>query len=110
MSTWPEPVERVAGVLRARAVDARLEEFEEGTATAAAAARAAGCEEWFVEDARATLAAADERLVDRLREGSRVHAARRVHELDDAAELLGELGVRPHVTTAARAVLAELTE
>ena len=44
MSGWPEPVERVAGVLRARAVDARLEEFEEGTATAAAAARAAGCD------------------------------------------------------------------
>jgi prolyl-tRNA editing enzyme YbaK/EbsC (Cys-tRNA(Pro) deacylase) len=45
VSRWPEPVERVAAVLRARAVDARLEEFEEGTATAAAAARAAGCDQ-----------------------------------------------------------------
>jgi prolyl-tRNA editing enzyme YbaK/EbsC (Cys-tRNA(Pro) deacylase) len=41
---WPEPVERVAAVLRARGIDARLEEFEEGTPTAAAAATAIGCE------------------------------------------------------------------
>jgi Cys-tRNA(Pro) deacylase len=41
---WPEPVERVAAVLRERGVDARLEEFRDGTPTAAAAATAAGCE------------------------------------------------------------------
>jgi len=40
---WPEPVERVAAVLRERGIDARLEEFPEGTPTAAAAARAVGC-------------------------------------------------------------------
>jgi Cys-tRNA(Pro) deacylase len=44
MDVWPEPVERVAAVLRGHAVDARLEEFEEGTPTAAAAAAAIGCE------------------------------------------------------------------
>ena len=44
MDNWPESVERVAAVLRERAVDARLEEFPEGTSTAAAAARAVGCE------------------------------------------------------------------
>ena len=44
MKTWPESVERVASVLRAQGVDARLEEFPEGTHTAAAAARAVGCE------------------------------------------------------------------
>ena len=44
MSGWPEPVERVAAVLRAAGVDARLEEFQEGTPTAAAAARSIGCE------------------------------------------------------------------
>jgi prolyl-tRNA editing enzyme YbaK/EbsC (Cys-tRNA(Pro) deacylase) len=44
MEAWPDPVERVAAVLRERAVDARLEEFPEGTHTAAAAARAVGCE------------------------------------------------------------------
>lgn len=44
MDSWPEPVERVASVLRAQGVDARLEEFEEGTSTAQSAARAIGCE------------------------------------------------------------------
>jgi Cys-tRNA(Pro) deacylase len=42
--SWPEPVERVAAVLRAGAIDARLEEFLEGTPTAEAAAEAAGCD------------------------------------------------------------------
>jgi Cys-tRNA(Pro) deacylase len=44
MTDWPEPVERVSAVLRAAAVDARIEEFEEGTPTAGDAARAIGCE------------------------------------------------------------------
>jgi Cys-tRNA(Pro) deacylase len=46
MSTnaWPEPVERVASVLRQAAVDARIEEFPEGTKTARDAAAAVGCE------------------------------------------------------------------
>ena len=42
-ATWPEPVERVAVYLREAGVEARLEELESGTATAADAARAAGC-------------------------------------------------------------------
>jgi len=37
-------VERVAALLRMQGTDARLEEFPEGTSTAAAAARAVGCE------------------------------------------------------------------
>jgi prolyl-tRNA editing enzyme YbaK/EbsC (Cys-tRNA(Pro) deacylase) len=40
---WPEPVERVAGVLRQSGVEARIEEFPGGTPTADAAAQAAGC-------------------------------------------------------------------
>jgi prolyl-tRNA editing enzyme YbaK/EbsC (Cys-tRNA(Pro) deacylase) len=44
VGTWPEPVERVSQVLRAAAVDARIEEFPEGTQTAREAAAAAGCE------------------------------------------------------------------
>jgi Cys-tRNA(Pro) deacylase len=42
-ATWPEPVERVAAYLREAGVDARLEEFEAGAATAEDAAKAAGC-------------------------------------------------------------------
>jgi len=41
---WPEPVERVSSVLRAAAVDARIEEFPVGTPTAREAARAIGCD------------------------------------------------------------------
>jgi len=42
--SWPEPVERVAAVLRAEAIDSRIEEFSEGAATAREAARAIGCD------------------------------------------------------------------
>jgi prolyl-tRNA editing enzyme YbaK/EbsC (Cys-tRNA(Pro) deacylase) len=44
VEAWPEPVERVAAVLREQPADARIEEFPEGTSTASAAARAIGCE------------------------------------------------------------------
>jgi prolyl-tRNA editing enzyme YbaK/EbsC (Cys-tRNA(Pro) deacylase) len=40
---WPEPVERVAAVLRQGGAEARIEEFPQGTPTAEAAAEAAGC-------------------------------------------------------------------
>jgi len=43
-STWPEPVERVSGALRTAAVDARIEQFDEGTPTARDAAKAIACE------------------------------------------------------------------
>jgi Cys-tRNA(Pro) deacylase len=42
--SWPEPVARVAAVLQAAAVDARIEQFPEGAATARAAAEAVGCD------------------------------------------------------------------
>jgi prolyl-tRNA editing enzyme YbaK/EbsC (Cys-tRNA(Pro) deacylase) len=44
MHRWPEPVERVSSALRAAAVDARIEEFPEGTPSAREAAAAVGCE------------------------------------------------------------------
>jgi prolyl-tRNA editing enzyme YbaK/EbsC (Cys-tRNA(Pro) deacylase) len=40
---WPQPVERVAAVLRQARVEARVEEFPQGTSTAEAAAEAVGC-------------------------------------------------------------------
>jgi Cys-tRNA(Pro) deacylase len=42
--SWPEPVARVAAVLQAAAVDARIEQFPAGAATARDAAEAVGCE------------------------------------------------------------------
>jgi prolyl-tRNA editing enzyme YbaK/EbsC (Cys-tRNA(Pro) deacylase) len=41
--SWPEAVERVAAFLRAGGVEARIEEFANGTPTAEDAARAVGC-------------------------------------------------------------------
>jgi prolyl-tRNA editing enzyme YbaK/EbsC (Cys-tRNA(Pro) deacylase) len=40
---WPEEVERVAAYLREAGVEARIEEFSDGTLTAEDAARAVGC-------------------------------------------------------------------
>ena len=44
MAEWPEQVQRVAAFLREAGAEATLEEFPEGTPTAAEAARAVGCE------------------------------------------------------------------
>ena len=43
VAAWPEPVERVSSFLRDAGADARIEEFSEGTPTAADAAAAVGC-------------------------------------------------------------------
>jgi 3-hydroxyisobutyrate dehydrogenase-like beta-hydroxyacid dehydrogenase len=75
-----------------------------------AAARAADIEDRFLRDAASTLAGADKNLVDRLLTGSRAHAARRAHELDDAAALLRELGIEPRLTLAARDVIGHAGE
>ena len=63
MERWPEPVARVAEVLKRAGVDARVEEFREGTPTASAAAKAVGSSRAqivkslvFVCDGRPTLA------------------------------------------------------
>jgi prolyl-tRNA editing enzyme YbaK/EbsC (Cys-tRNA(Pro) deacylase) len=60
---WPQPVERVAAVLRQARIEARVDEFPQGTPTAVAAAEAAGCSPaqivkslLFVCDGRPTLA------------------------------------------------------
>ncbi len=42
--SWPDSVERVSAVLRASAVEARIEQFTEGTPTARDAAKAVGCD------------------------------------------------------------------
>jgi 3-hydroxyisobutyrate dehydrogenase-like beta-hydroxyacid dehydrogenase len=70
-----------------------------------AAADAAGRRAWL-EDQVAGVIGRD--LLERLVEGSRRHAARRVDELDAACELLASLGVEPRVAAASRAVLAQL--
>ena len=101
MNTWPEPVERVAAVLRERAIDARLEEFPEGTPTAGAAARAVGCERAqivksivFVSDGLPVLA-----LVpgDRRADAAKVAAAAgaRYARMAKPEEVVGATGFEP---------------
>lgn len=43
VTAWPEPVERVSSFLRDSGAEARIQEFSEGTPTAADAAAAVGC-------------------------------------------------------------------
>jgi 3-hydroxyisobutyrate dehydrogenase-like beta-hydroxyacid dehydrogenase len=74
-----------------------------------AAAAALGCGEWLREDVVATLADADRTFVERLEHGSRVHAVRRVAEMEAAAEQLRSLGIEPRIATAAAEALRELT-
>jgi 3-hydroxyisobutyrate dehydrogenase-like beta-hydroxyacid dehydrogenase len=72
-----------------------------------AAAEASGNAEWLEQQLGDVIGRA---LVERLVEGSRRHAARRVDELDAACELLRSVGVEPRIAAAARAVLAGLLE
>jgi 3-hydroxyisobutyrate dehydrogenase-like beta-hydroxyacid dehydrogenase len=74
---------------------------------ATAAARAADCEGWMREEIGGVI---DPALAERLKSGSRMHAARRVRELADSSAMLRELGVEPHVCTAARRWLEALRD
>jgi 3-hydroxyisobutyrate dehydrogenase-like beta-hydroxyacid dehydrogenase len=69
------------------------------------AAEAAGHKAWLEGEIAAVVG---EPLLERLVDGSRRHAVRRLDELDAARELLLELGVEPRIAEASAAVLAEL--
>lgn len=83
--------------------------FMKGVAAAAVesleAARVAGAEDRLQADIAAVIGAP---LLERLLSGSRTHAGRRAHEMEAAAAYVEELGVTPHVATAAAAWLAQL--
>jgi 3-hydroxyisobutyrate dehydrogenase-like beta-hydroxyacid dehydrogenase len=88
--------------------------FMKGLAAAVGEALAAGeklgCEDWLYSEIEGALTGADARLLRRLVEGSRRHAARRVDEMSAAVEMLDELGVEPRVTAASEAWLRTLAE
>lgn len=69
------------------------------------AAAAAGHATWLEREIAAVVG---EPLLERLVEGSRRHAARRVDEMEAARELLLELGVEPRIAAASASVLTEL--
>ena len=86
--------------------------FMKGLAAALGEALAAGerlgCEDWLRTDIESTLVDADGRLLDRLAEGSRMHAVRRVEEMSSAVAMLEELGVEPRIAAASEAWLRSL--
>ena len=69
------------------------------------AVAAAGEDEWVRAEIAGVLG---EPLLDRFVEGSRIHAVRRIEEMEAAAELLRELGIEPRVAEAAAGVLRRL--
>jgi 3-hydroxyisobutyrate dehydrogenase-like beta-hydroxyacid dehydrogenase len=75
---------------------------------ALAAGRRLGCEEWLRADIAATMTDADAHLLDRLVEGSRIHAVRRVEEMSSAVAMLEELEVEPRIASASEAWLRSL--
>ena len=83
--------------------------FMKGIAAAAIeslqAAEAAGQRDWVEGQLAAVLG---EPLLERLLEGSRKHAARRVDEMEAARDLLVSLGIEPRIANASAALLAEL--
>jgi 3-hydroxyisobutyrate dehydrogenase-like beta-hydroxyacid dehydrogenase len=83
--------------------------FMKGLAASAieslAAAEAAGHAAWLRDQISGVIG---QQLLERLVEGSRAHATRRVDEMEAAADLLRELGVEPRIAEASAAMLAEL--
>jgi hypothetical protein len=71
------------------------------------AAEAAGHADWLEDEIAGVIGRP---LLERLLEGSRQHAARRVDEMEAACNLLLELGVEPRVAAASAALLAELAD
>lgn len=70
------------------------------------AAEAMGRREWLVEEIEKMIGRS---YLERALEGSRMHAVRRVDEMEAARDLLLELGVEPHIATASAAQLADLS-
>ena len=69
------------------------------------AAAAAGHADWLADEIAEVIGRP---LLDRLLEGSQVHAARRVDEMEAASQLLVELGVEPRIAHASAELLTEL--
>ncbi len=69
------------------------------------AAEAVGQAEWLEGEIAKVIGGS---FLERLVEGSRTHAVRRIEEMEAARELLEELGVEPRVAAASAGVLAEL--
>jgi 3-hydroxyisobutyrate dehydrogenase-like beta-hydroxyacid dehydrogenase len=74
------------------------------------AASLVGCAEWMRSEITNQLIEADASLFDRLIEGSRKHAVRRIEEMRAATDLLNDLHIEPRISQAALAWLQELAK
>jgi 3-hydroxyisobutyrate dehydrogenase len=77
---------------------------------AAAAGRAAGCEQWLRDQMAAELGPGGPALVERLLEGSARHAARRIPEVAESRAYLRDLGVPTDVCDASLSWLGRLRD
>jgi 3-hydroxyisobutyrate dehydrogenase-like beta-hydroxyacid dehydrogenase len=73
------------------------------------AGRALGFGDWIREEVAETLRTADGSLVDRLEQGTRQHATRRVDEMSAALELLQSSGLKAPITQATVDVLTGIS-
>ncbi len=73
-----------------------------------AVAEQLGFEDWLYADLERTLEDSDAALLQRLIDGSRLHAARRVDEMAAAVEMLEDAGVEPRIASASEAWLRSL--
>jgi prolyl-tRNA editing enzyme YbaK/EbsC (Cys-tRNA(Pro) deacylase) len=80
----PEPVARVASFVRTNGAEARIEEFPEGTPTAADAARAVGCK--LGQIVKSVVVACDARYVVALIPGDRRADIRKIAEAAGCAK------------------------
>jgi 3-hydroxyisobutyrate dehydrogenase-like beta-hydroxyacid dehydrogenase len=74
------------------------------------AAQHLGCEDWLFENITTTLEGMGSKTVERLLEGSRVHAVRRSDEMQAAAQMLQDLGLEPRMAGATETWLRTLSE
>ena len=77
---------------------------------ALAAGEAAGCGDWLHDNIGTELAGFDEAAIDRLIDGTHRHARRRADEMTAATQQLGELGITPRISAAARDLLIDLRD
>lgn len=61
-------------------------------------AHQAGCEQWLWKNLIDEFTAMDDKMLQRLVQGTGIHAARRYHEMEASAQQLTELGVEPLMT------------
>jgi 3-hydroxyisobutyrate dehydrogenase-like beta-hydroxyacid dehydrogenase len=109
------PVDVIEGPVGAAATRKLIRSvFYKGLAAAVvealAAGEATGLRDWLSGNITAELISFNEATLDRLVTGSEVHAERRVHEMQAAAELLEALGVPARISRASRDWLVELAK